>query len=78
MLLLVKLQAKVTKSNPPPCVFLRFLNCPNDTKSRNASHILELCNALVQVRFVNSKPVLNIYHKNTVLQLYHELPNNLS
>ena len=25
------------------------------------------------IRFVNSKPVL----KNTVLQLYHELPNNL-
>ena len=29
----------VTKSNTPPWVFLRFWNCTNGTKSRNASHI---------------------------------------
>ena len=28
-----------TKSNTPPWVFLRFLNCTNGTKSRKASHL---------------------------------------
>ena len=42
VLILLKLQAKdcnFTKINTPPWVFLRFLNCTNATKSRNASHI---------------------------------------
>ena len=42
VLLLVKLQAKFcnfTKSNTPPWMFSRFLNCTNGTKSCNASHI---------------------------------------
>ena len=37
MLLLVKFQ--FNKSNTPPWVFFTFLNCINDTKSRNASHV---------------------------------------
>ena len=43
VLLLVKLQTEAcnfTKSNTSPFVFSRFLNCTNDTKSRNASQIL--------------------------------------
>ena len=39
-LLLVKLHAEVcnfTKSNTPPWVFFKFLNCKNGTKSRKAS-----------------------------------------
>ena len=39
---LVKLHAEVCNfvgSETPPWVFSRFLNCTNDTKSRNASHI---------------------------------------
>ena len=42
VLLLVKLQASVssfTKSNTPPRVFSRFLNCTNGTKSRKVSQI---------------------------------------
>ena len=46
VLLLVKLQAfsllscNSTKSNTPPWVFFsRFLNCTNDTTSRNTSHM---------------------------------------
>ena len=42
VLLLVKLQAlacNFTKRNTPPWMFLRFLNCTNDTKSRNGSQI---------------------------------------
>ena len=38
MLLLVKFQA-FNKSNTPPWVFFTFLNCINDIKSRNASHV---------------------------------------
>ena len=29
----------LAKSNTPPWVFSRFLNCKNGTKSRNASHV---------------------------------------
>ena len=42
VLFLVKLQAEAcnfTKSNTPPGCFLRFLNCTNGTKLRNAPHI---------------------------------------
>ena len=42
VLLLVKLHADAcnfTKSNPPPWVFLRFLNCAHGTKSCNAPRI---------------------------------------
>ena len=45
---LVKLQTKAcnftkfTRSNTPPWVFSRFLNCPNGTKSRKASHIMQI------------------------------------
>ena len=42
LLLVVKLQAfslQLTKNNTPPRVFSRFLNCTNDTKSHNASHV---------------------------------------
>ena len=36
-----------TKSNTPPWVFSRFLNCANGTKSRNTSHMaLEWVNTL--------------------------------
>ena len=45
VLLLVKLQALVcdfTESNTPQWVFSRFLNCTNDTKSRNASRMYYL------------------------------------
>ena len=31
------LACNITKSNTPPWVFLRFLNCTNGAKSRNAS-----------------------------------------
>ena len=44
MSVLVKLQALVcifTKSNTPPRVFSRFLNCANDTKSRKVSRIVK-------------------------------------
>ena len=47
---LVKLQTKAcnftkfTRSNTPPWVFSRFLNCANGTKSRKASHILKRTN----------------------------------
>ena len=40
---LVKLQAKTcnfTKSNTPSCVFSRFLNCTDGTKSRKALNII--------------------------------------
>ena len=43
VLLLVKMQAlacNFTKSNTPPWMFLRFLNCTIGTKSRKASHII--------------------------------------
>ena len=46
VLLLVRLQAlacNFTKSATPPSVFFRFLNCTNDTKSRNASQIISVC-----------------------------------
>ena len=33
------LACNFTKSNTPPWVFSRFLNCTNGTKSRNASHV---------------------------------------
>ena len=42
VLLLVKLQTSAcnfTKSNAPPRVFSRFLNCTNGIKSRNTSHM---------------------------------------
>ena len=34
------LACNFTKSNTPPWVFSRFLNCTNSTKSRNASQIV--------------------------------------
>ena len=43
VLLLAKLQGKAcnfTKSNTPPWMFSRFLNCANGTKSRKAPQIL--------------------------------------
>ena len=40
VLLLVQLQA--TKSNTPPWVFLRVLNCTNGTKSRKALHLVQV------------------------------------
>ena len=45
---LVKLQTKACnftkfiRSNTPPWVFSRFLNCANGTKSRKASHIMQI------------------------------------
>ena len=43
VLLFVKLQAKAcdfTKSDLPPIMFSRFLNCANGITSRNASHMV--------------------------------------
>ena len=39
VLLSIKLACNFTKSNTPPWVFSRFLNCTNSTKSRKASHM---------------------------------------
>ena len=42
VLLLAKLQAEAcnfTKNNTPPWVFITFLNCIDDTKSRKAQHL---------------------------------------
>ena len=49
VLLLVKVQAKAcifTKNNTSLRCFLSFLNCTNDTKSRNASHIKKITHSL--------------------------------
>ena len=52
VLLLVKLQAKITLLHG---CFSRFLNCTNGTKSRDASHMYFLCiNPLDTVRKLNS------------------------
>ena len=65
VLLLVKLQAEActfTKSNTPPWVFSRFLNCTNGTKSRKASYIFmtfQYCLSTNAVQIIR-----NICHKD--------------
>ena len=62
VLLLVKFQT--FKSNTPPWVFSRFLNCANGTKACNASHIRDN-SPFVTLLLLSSHDINNIKIKKT-------------
>ena len=63
VLLLVKLQTSAcnfTKSNAPPWVFSRFLNCTNSTKSRIASHTIMNASVIINTLLGNFISICNL------------------
>ena len=65
-------RSNFTKSNTPPWVFSRFLNCTNDIKSRKTSHLVSV--NLSHIIFLLVFPVLCqllVWSENSHHFLYH-------